>query len=177
MREELIKAFPHSCNNDCIKVYKESEFIVYDDTISGKCLVNVGDINQNQRPYFKIVNPNNKEITIVSIDNCILFSNDGKKCDFACFDESEFYFVELKLAFGGQSSRRSCKKHALLQLKETINAFTAIMNFTGYKKFACSCVGYNKTTPASPASDLNTRLDFLINYNTHLIQGDEITFN
>ena len=178
MRTKITTAFPHSVPKACISVDNRKEIIIYDDTVKCRSCIFNGGFGAAQRPYLKILNPKQKDITIVAIDNCILNAEDGKKCDFACFDEKDFYFVELKLAAGGKSSKRLSRQHALLQLKETINIFRGSIDFSGYIKYACSCVGYHKTTPAATAADLNNRLDFINNCdNTHLIQGDQITFN
>lgn len=174
----LIKtAFPNCTSNNCLEQTNSDIIVIYDDAVVKKCLIHQGDVSELEYPFFRILNPNKYFINFLAIDNCILFDCDGLKCDFATFYEKIFYFVELKRALGLNEIYRSEKKEkALLQLKATLTRFLAAINFTGHTLKACLCVGYDCPSPAAAASDLNNLVEFINDYNTDLIEGNEIAF-
>ena len=177
MRTKIEAAFPNCVANNCIEIDNRAIIDIHDNQILNRSCIYQGAIGSLTFPYFTIKNPNLKNIHILAIDNCILFEADGQKCDFAAFDNRVFCFVEIKRALGKPRAKRTRKRAALIQLRATLRRFIARVNFTGYKLMACTCVGHNAKVPAAPASDLNLLVDFINQYNTELIDGNEITFN
>lgn len=177
MKDLIIDAFPHCIQNGCLQQSDREVIEILDDSITQKSIISPFPLGSLNFPFFKILNPQIKIVNVLSIDNCILFDIDGEKCDFATFCEKKIVFVEIKKGLGNVEQFRSQKKtKALIQLKETLRKFHNKINFNGYRVFACLCVGYDCPSPAAPASDLNNLVEFINDFNTELIEGNEVSF-
>ena len=177
MNKKINELFPHCATNNCLEQHNLPVIEIYDDATLKKCIIHKEVSVTLNYPFFKIVNPNNKVVNFLAIDNCVLFECDGDKCDFAAFHDSNFYFVELKRGLGSDLNRSKKKEKAINQLKATLRLFTNNIDFRGYSLFACICVGYESPSPAAPASDLNNLVEFINDFNTELIEGKEINLN
>lgn len=126
MKNKIQAAFANCSLYNCLSFDTSENIIVYDDDVASKSCVFVGAIQGLPRPFFTIHNPKKKEIGILAIDNCIMRDEDGdgQRCDFGCFDEKMFFFVELKRALGGAFNKRTKKEQAIDQLKATLTNFT-----------------------------------------------------
>ena len=174
MRAKIIATFPHCVTNNCLESQNQSVFYIYDHHTLKRCFVNNTSMPANY-PFFTVNNTTNKEINFLAIDNCILFAADGKKCDFALFDDKEIHFVELKRGFGPYGSQK--KNDAVRQLRESLVYFKGQLDLTKYRILACICVGYSRPSPAASASDLNLMVDFINRYDTELYEGNVVNFN
>ena len=72
-----------------------------------------------------VINENNRQIVLLSIDNKLIKEHVGGICDCALFDDKQFRFVEFKTnAYGNSSEQvRETFDKATSQLKETIHVF------------------------------------------------------
>lgn len=173
---DLNAAFPQCATNRCLDVENAVEFKII-DTDEGRSTIYRGDSSTLSYPYFTVINPHSKAINFLAIDNCIYFNCDGKKCDFALYDESVFCLVEIKSALGSASTRRVKRKEAIQQLRANIVSFKGCLDFGGYKVEACICVGYKVSSPRSKASNQSLAKDFIDNYDVELFEGNEMIFN
>jgi hypothetical protein len=115
LKQDIINAFN---NAHCIEEIQDIVFEVVDDVAPNPCKL----LFNNQKGEFQIKNPNQKLLFFIKIDQCTFFAEDGKKCDFAAFTESEFIFVELKKS---NAKGRSLLNDAIEQLKATVEKFKA----------------------------------------------------
>lgn len=175
MRRLVETAFPKSIDNDCIEENTSDSIVIHDDdSINKSCIYKSTD--PLKYPKFTINNPSKKRIHFLAIDNCVLFSTDGNKCDFAAFDNATFLFVEIKKGGGSVQNRSTKKGIAVSQLKKTIELFFDLIDFSKFRVFACISVGYFTKSPAAAASDLDLLVEFINEYNVELIEGNEFEF-
>ncbi len=175
MKRLIETAFPHCITNSCIEQETSTIIQIHDDEVLGRsCIHRTPAVLQY--PKFIIKNPAGKLIYFLAIDNCILFSHDGEKCDFAVFDDKVFSFVEIKKGGGSHLNKTQKKNTALDQLRATLAIFLPLIDFRRYRVMACISVGYFTQSPVASAQDLNLLVEFINNYNVELIEGNEIEF-
>ncbi len=109
--------------NECWTVRMDSELMVIDDD-DDKYSRFTDDPDDVQRALM-VVNENNRQIVLLSIDNKLIKDHVGGIADCALFDEKQFRFVEFKTNAYGNSepSVRETFDKATGQLKETIRVF------------------------------------------------------
>lgn len=109
--------------NECWTVRMDSELMVIDDD-DEKCSRFSNDPDDVQRALM-VINANNRQIVLLSIDNKLIKDHLGGIADCALFDDKQFRFVEFKTnAYGNsEQSVRDTFDKATGQLKETIRVF------------------------------------------------------
>ena len=109
--------------NECWTVRMDSELMVIDDD-DEKCSRFSDDPDDVQRALM-VINANNRQIVLLSIDNKLIKDHLGGIADCALFDDKQFRFVEFKTnAYGNsEQSVRDTFDKATGQLKETIRVF------------------------------------------------------
>lgn len=166
------EAFAHCAGNGCLYSTSRALFFVIDPA-AGKSQLHLAD-EPPHFPCFAVKNNTNAEVHVLCIDDCIFFAGDGKKCDFAVFDDSVFCFVEMKKGLG--SNRNKKKRDGAEQLKTTIRDFLQRIKFDDYRVEACLNVGYRETSPRISASNQNLRKQFMDEFGIDLFEGSEICF-
>lgn len=109
--------------NECWTVRMDSELVVIDDD-EEKCSRFSNNLDDLQKALL-VINKNNKQIVLLSIDNKLIVNHEGGIADCALFDDKQFHFVEFKTnAYGNSSEQvRETFDKATSQLKETIRVF------------------------------------------------------
>ncbi len=109
--------------NECWTVRMNSELMVIDDD-DEKYSRFTDDPDDVQRALM-VINANNRQIILLSIDHKLIKEHVGGICDCALFDDKQFRFVEFKTnAYGNsEQSVRDTFDKATEQLKETIRVF------------------------------------------------------
>lgn len=109
--------------NECWTVRMDSELMVIDDD-DEKYSRFTDDPDDVQRALM-VINANNRQIILLSIDHKLIKEHVGGICDCALFDDKQFRFVEFKTnAYGNsEQSVRDTFDKATEQLKETIRVF------------------------------------------------------
>ena len=113
-----------SCSfNECWTVRMDSRLMVVDDDQRFSRFSD--DIDEEQKSLI-IINTNNREIVLLSVDNRLISNYEGGIADCALFDLSQFRFVEFKTNAYGNSdeSIRDTFDKAVNQLKNTLKLFT-----------------------------------------------------
>jgi len=96
------------------------------------------DISNHESWIAKVSNPNEKDVSFIAVDKCILQDTDepGRgRCDGILLTDDQLYFVELK------NQKKSWISDAISQLESTIEFFKEsheIENFKHKKAFACN---------------------------------------
>lgn len=175
MRNQIEALFPICNVNNCIEEVNSIQIIIHDNPSDNRSYIYKSK-SPLEYPKFTIDNPSCKNISFLAIDNCLLFSHDGEKCDFAAFDEKNLVFVEIKKG-GSIKYRSDKKKDAVSQLRNTLIKFNPIISSTPIRIYACVCVGYFDRSPAAAAADLNLLVEFINDYNTELIEGNQFQFD
>jgi len=179
LKEQLINAFTEY--NNCLEDICLPAFEVIDDQQNLPCrlLLTNGEFGQ-----FQIKNPRKHCLQFLKIDNCILFTQDGAKCDFAVFNADELIFVELKKIEANTASshkKRKIKRNdAYTQLENTLKIFQSKnIDLSGYKLFViASVLDYNPPVtkmPAATTKSQNAKVRFE-EYNAILLTGQIYEF-
>ncbi len=173
MIESIIAQFENSAPNNCISTVEHGVFKVFDrhDNCCFICVEN----EPNTLCYFTVSNPTNKLINFLAIDKCTLMGDREKKCDCALFDDSSFYFIEMKTATPAQ--RRKRKSDAYEQLKSTIGIFKSKLSFDGYELWALISFGQSYAIPKTNSTQMARRKELFDLYRAKLIEGNFIEFN
>lgn len=152
------------------KEITEREIYIYDEDVDGKgtpCkIVSKGN------GQFTIVNANNQSYTFFPIDEGLIVSKENRKCDFAIYNSTSFYFVELKNV--KTNRRKAAKKEAVKQLEATLLTFFNFnIDFENRKKHAI--IGMKTVKPYIIKASTNTkRAYFKDTYQTYLEEGSLI---
>lgn len=93
MDKSIIDNFYAVSANECLEIVSDSLFYVYDCPQTKQSIIT---LKKPDEQHFKTVNINSKPIRFLSVDNCMFFGGDGKRCDFILYDEITFCFIELK---------------------------------------------------------------------------------
>lgn len=109
--------------NECWTVRMDSELMVIDDD-EEKYSRFTEDLDDAQKALL-VINQNNRQIVLLSIDNKLIKDHEGGIADCALFDDKQFHFVEFKTNAYGNSDeqKRVTFDKATSQLKETIRVF------------------------------------------------------
>ena len=109
--------------NECWTVRMDRELLVVDDDIE-KVSIFTDDKEETLKALL-IINENNRQIVLLSIDNKLIKDHEGGLADCALFDEEQFRFVEFKTNAYGNSEQavRDTFDKAVGQLTETIKVF------------------------------------------------------
>ena len=121
--DEAFATNTHRPFNECWTVRMDSELMVIDDDEKkySRFTDNLDDVQK----ALLVINENNKQIVLLSIDNKLIKDHEGGIADCALFDDKQFHFVEFKTnAYGNsEQSVRDTFDKATSQLKETILVF------------------------------------------------------
>lgn len=173
MKQAIEVAFPQVKNGGCLQTFEKS-FEIYDsDDEPKRCYVSN---ETDQDVHFAVLNPGNKEISFVAIDNCVFNAKDSKRCDCAIFSIDTFCFLEIKNV--GVKQRRNSRIDAQRQLASTIIEFKDRgISFDNYELEAIISFGNIKNIyPVGRAQSLNAELEFEIRFNAKLLIGNARTF-
>ena len=109
--------------NECWTVRMDSELMVIDD--DDEKYSRFTDDPDDVQKALMVINANNRQIVLLSIDNKLIKEHVGGICDCALFDEKQFQFVEFKTNAYGNSPEQTCVTFdkATSQLQETIHVF------------------------------------------------------
>ncbi len=95
----LKKVFPARPIDKCLDFDIQERFYICEDSVTNvSYILRNGDEQTNEG--FLVINPEQKEIYLLSIDNCFFTSHDEyteQRCDCVVFDNRCFCFLELKL--------------------------------------------------------------------------------
>ena len=109
--------------NECWTVRMDSSLMVIDDDVEK--FSRFTDNPDDEQKALMVINENNRQIVLLSIDNKLIKEHVGGICDCALFDDKQFRFVEFKTnAYGNSPEQvRETFDKATSQLKETILVF------------------------------------------------------
>ena len=110
MIEELI-------NTNCFYPLNQGQYFIYDDDLN-----NVPSfVTEEEKWNLNIVNNTAISVNFFQNDGCLMTQNELKKCDWICFKEDKFYFIEAKDV--KMRSRKSQRNDAVEKFDATIPYF------------------------------------------------------
>ncbi len=165
-------AFEQCGKNKCVDLTHSREFYVAEKEDKRSYLV----YNPcPEYPHFSVLNPNEKEITMVAVDSCIYDPRDDERCDFVLYSQDVFCYVELKRGFDPKLIVEKYDK-AINQLIETISTFRYLFDYGERVIEAYPCVGYNSCVPQCSASSMAHIKLFEDRFDVDLCAGNQRTF-
>lgn len=155
----------HKPFDECWSVRMDSELLVVDDddTHATRFSDNPDDVGR----ALMVINGENKEIVLLSIDNMLVASRQGGITDGALFDTEQFHFIEFKTNALGNSEQAvfDTFDKAVGQLRETIKVFVEKLepqsvNLKDVRQLYCHVI-VSERFPRSRATRQNYSLQFL----------------
>lgn len=150
--------------NDCWTFRMDKTLMVIDD--NDEKISKFSDNEDDEPNALLIINEENKEIVLLSIDNKLIKSYPGGITDCAVFDEEQFRFVEFKTNAYGNSEEaiRDTFDKAVSQLKNSLELFTERLNnvninFLDSTDIKCHIVT-SETFPKSKATKQEYKYSF-----------------
>jgi hypothetical protein len=101
----------------CYYPLKKGNHFIYDDSINNVPLFR----NEEEKWNLNLVNHSENPINFFQNDGCLMVQNELKKCDWTCFKDNEFYFIEAKDVKA--NSRRAERNDAIEKFKITITYY------------------------------------------------------
>lgn len=173
MRKQIETHFPIVLTNGCLQTVSDTEFGISEmaEDKGGKCIVGA-----KEGADFEVDNPIQKNITFWAIDDCTFSSavSDGKRCDFAIFDDETIAFAEIKRSSTKQ--RSAAKAEAVIQLSAMLEQCRDKLDFNNYKLLAIIALTFSKSYPIARTRKQDAELSFFNKYRAQLVEGNGITF-
>jgi hypothetical protein len=123
---------------------------------------------------FRVINLQQKNIHLFSIDGCFFTPTDDKRCDCLVFDDHDCCFVELKLRVSRHKHFAENAKEAREQLGRTIlffrQAHPADADTFGGLNLEAYVIMQPHVYPRSSASRKHIRAQFLATYKVRLFE-------
>ena len=173
--DEAFSTGTHRPFNDCWTVRMDRCLLIVDD--DQEHYSRFSEDQENQWKAIMIVNEENREVVLLSIDNKLIANHRGGIADCAVFDDEQFHLIEFKTnAYGhSEESARDTFDKAISQLEETICVFSdklqsVSIEFMNAVVLSCHIVVSN-SFPKSKATKQEYRLKFADNHN-----GIELSF-
>lgn len=161
---EAFACYVHRPFDQCWTVRADSRLLVIDDDVDK--VSRFSDDENDSRCALAIVNSENEQIVLLSIDNKLLANIEGGIADCAVFDACKFYLVEFKTNAYGNSVEAVCDTFdgAVGQLEHTLDLFTKRLErvdvtFTKAVEVSCRIV-VSESFPKSKAMKQNYRMAF-----------------
>lgn len=104
-------------NTNCFFPLVNGKYFIYDDDKNNKPLF----LKEEDRWNLNIINYSHDKVNFFQNDGCLITQNELKKCDWICFKDDEFYFIEAKDV--KLKNRRKEKKDAVEKFDVTIPYF------------------------------------------------------
>ena len=79
-------------NTNCFYPLASGTYFIYDNDVKNE----PSFVLEGEKWNLKIVNNTVEIINFFQNDGCLMKQNELKKCDWLCFNNSEFYFIEAK---------------------------------------------------------------------------------
>lgn len=161
---EAFATHVHRPFDQCWTVRADSRLLVIDDDVEK--VSRFSDNEEEVRRALAIVNSENEQIVLLSIDNKLLANIEGGIADCAVFDTCKFYLVEFKTNAYGNSDEavRDTFDGAVGQLAHTLELFAERLekvDVTFTKTIEVSCrIVVSESFPKSKAMKQSYRVAF-----------------
>ena len=173
MRKQIETHFPIVVPNSCLQTVRDKSFGIAEPNKDkgGKSI-----IVSKENGDFEVNNPQEKEVTFWAIDDCTFTSSEGKRCDFALFDDETIAFIEIKRV-KKLRQRSQARTEAILQLTETLEYCKGKLSFEKYYLIAnIAFTTKDKSYPLAKTARQDAELSLFNKYRAQLLQGSDITF-
>ena len=159
-------------DRNCIEKLRSGNYFVYELKNNDKVFLSY--LTENPKADFR-VNNQNSNAYFLSVDGCITFPEGKKKCDFATWNDTNFYFVEIK-QINKIKSKKNNKKKAIQQLFDTITVFQE--NKINYYNRTLSAIiswGFKFSGEVITTTMQSREIEFKQKFNVNLLEGNQLT--
>jgi hypothetical protein len=179
MRDKLENALGNCKNSQYCKcnitnsfeVTTSAIFFIADDDNSTTPVKIVSDPDYWQ---LQVLNPVNKELCLVKIDNCLVTSHKTQKCDCILYSAGKCCLVEIKTATN--KTRKDRRRDAILQLGATVDLLRSNgIDTSDHNINAVICFKNSRPVIVNAASNA-ARATFLFQYGIQLEEKNTIEF-
>jgi hypothetical protein len=162
MIEELI-------NTNCFYALNQGQYYIYDDDLN-----NVPSfVSKDERWNLNLINNTVKTVNFFQNDGCLMNQNELKKCDWICFRQDEFYFIEAKDV--KMRSRSNQRNDAVLKFDTTIAYF--LHQYPSIKSMRLIMVMNFRSSRITSATNKSKATYFQEEYNAEYRETNIIEFN
>ncbi len=171
MRKQIETHFPIVVTNGCLQTVSDAEFGISEPEKDkgGRSI-----IVEKEGADFEVENPNQKDIIFWAIDDCTFTSGEGKRCDFAVFDDETFAFVEIKRV--KLKNRQQARSEAVKQLTDMLDYCKRKLDFSDYSLIVNIALKVKESHPLAKTRRQDAELSFFNNYRAQLLEGNSISF-
>ena len=154
---------------DCIEISRNDQIMVVDDE---EC-THISTATEDAARCCLCINPNRKEIVVLSLDKKLIKQRQGGMADGAAFDENKFAFLEFKDQAQGHTSEaiEGTYTKATSQLSAALNLFSdklkdekVAIDFINTVNVICHIIVSEKF-PRASALEQNMMLTFALSNN------------
>jgi hypothetical protein len=179
MKDKLEKALGNCKNSQYCKcnitnsfeATTSAMFFIADDDNSSTPVKIVSDTGSWQ---LQVLNPVNKELCLVKIDNCMVTSHKTQKCDCILYSHGKCCLVEIKTATN--KTRKDRRREAIFQLGTTIDLLRGNgIEPSDYNTIAVICFKNNRPVIVNAASN-SSKASFLLQYGIPLEEKNTLEF-
>lgn len=169
MLTQILNTFPEVAERGCLVFNQEVEMGVIDDE---PCRF----ANLEEEAHLIVKNSNTQTINLLKIDYCLFGSQERRRSDCALFNETAFYFVEIKKVRKAKQ-RSEAKDEAIIQLRNSITHFRDQgVDFQNHDLKAVICCTFKQVYPMRTSSKADAVVEFQNELNALLVEGNSIDF-
>lgn len=136
-----------SLDTNCYYPLVKGKHFVYDDNVNNVPLF----VKEDEKWNLQIVNNSTNQVDFFQNDACIMKDNAVKKCDWICFDQNNFYFIEAKDV--KSSSRKKERKNSKDKFIDTLEFYKKYTFPIEMKKYAI--LNFRRSRIVSAANETN----------------------
>ncbi len=153
----------------CYYSLNQGKYFIYDDDLN-----NVPSfVLEGEKWNLNLNNNSNEIVNFFQNDGCLMTQNELKKCDWICFFNNNFYFIEAKDV--KMRSRSSQRNDAVLKFDDTIPYFINL--YPVIKTMQLIVVMNFRSPKITSASNKSKALYFQENYNAEYRETNILEFN
>jgi hypothetical protein len=162
MIQELLKS-------NCYHALNQGQYFIYDNDVTNK----PNFVSEDGKWNLNIVNETTEVVNFFQNDGCLMKQNELKKCDWICFVNNEFYFIEAKDV--KMRSRSSQRNDAVLKFDDTIPYFIDL--YPSIKTMKLIVVMNFRSSKITSATNKSKALYFDEKYNAEYRETNILEFN
>lgn len=162
------EAFPEIDN--CLSIVADKHSYIYEDSELKKGLF----VSKTDEKHLHIENHSNHPFYFLQNDECVMKTEKGGQCDYVVFNNSKFYFIEVKTASKNILNRKT-KVRAYDQIENTYKFYSKKIDFSN-ELFLIGMICVSNSKRIVQTSKSTKRKEFKIKYKIDLQEGNYILF-
>jgi hypothetical protein len=155
--------------SNCYYSLNQGKYFIYDDDLN-----NVPSfVSEGEKWNLNLNNNSNEIVNFFQNDGCLMTQNELKKCDWICFINNNFYFIEAKDV--KMRSRSNQRNDAVLKFDDTIPYFINL--YPVIKTMQLIVIMNFRSPKITSATNKSKALYFQEKYNAEYRETNILEFN